>query len=59
MNNNAIICIHCNTEVDTETMQQVCSNCFACTGCKRFICTHCGEVIVIKPLGKMAARTKQ
>lgn len=48
-----VVCRSCQYQFERYTERQLCSNCFACTGCERYICPQCDgriEVIPVKPM---------
>lgn len=52
MNSDIAICTHCDAKVDIKMAKRICSNCFGCTGCERYVCTECGREIVVKDVRK-------
>ncbi len=44
-----ILCHECGTSFERDLAYQICSNCFACTGCEIYICPECAIEIVVKP----------
>lgn len=48
-----IQCPTCNTTFDKRDLQVLCSNCFGCTGCERYLCPVCDNAIVVIPVKKM------
>lgn len=52
----SITCNFCGYSFQKGDMNQLCSNCFACTGCETYICPKCENEIVVKPIGTSRRR---
>lgn len=48
-----ITCEQCGSSFHKEELTIICSNCFACTGCERYLCPVCDVAIVIAPVKPM------
>lgn len=57
MSSETILCKQCNQSFDKKDLQIVCSNCFACTGCERYVCPKCNNAIVISPVKSIFSNT--
>lgn len=44
-----ILCHECGISFERDLCYQLCGNCFACTGCEKYICPGCAIEIVVKP----------
>lgn len=44
-----ILCHNCGLSFERDDLYRSCANCFACLGCKIYICPHCGTEIIFKP----------
>ena len=51
-----ITCPHCGKQFSKDDLRRHCSNCFACTGCERYLCESCDEVIEVIPIRPMNYR---
>lgn len=47
---NQVTCPHCGKQYAKSDLRRHCSNCFACTGCERYLCAGCDEVIEVIPV---------
>jgi len=52
-----VTCPHCGEEFAKADLRRYCSNCFACTGCERYLCAACDEVIEIVPVRPPSFKT--
>ncbi len=41
-------CNICEQRFAVSSLERYCSNCFGCTGCERYICPNCNELIIVK-----------
>ncbi len=53
---NILTCPSCGQVFDLDVLERYCSNCFACTGCERYVCPNCESAIVVKALRKMGEK---
>jgi len=45
-----IDCDHCYGTLKKDSLRRSCANCFLCTGCEIYICSKCGEEIIVEPM---------
>jgi hypothetical protein len=51
-------CLNCSNSFLIENLQQTCGNCFACSGCKIYLCPVCKSEIVVTPINPMGSRKR-
>lgn len=56
MQNQKITCPHCGRKINSDDAQRLCSNCFACTGCERYLCYFCDNTIIISDVRKIGEK---
>lgn len=52
MSTDVVTCPSCGNSYKKEELKRSCGNCFACVSCEIYICYHCKEEIVVKPMKK-------
>ena len=54
-----LICPNCGKQYPKSDLRRHCSNCFACTGCERYLCSGCDEVIEVVPIRPVGFKSSE
>lgn len=54
MEKDSITCPKCTKSYNPKHIEQLCSNCFACCGCLKYLCPVCNTAIVVKEIKEIS-----